>query len=357
MLFSFSFTETPSLIFYGNEKSMANPIWKDLALNIGGADYTLYRIKVGGAVIFEGKAYKRPGDTQVMVKINDVCADYLENTLPNLSQASFEAITLPVVFSLEVYVLNQWAFVGDISFYNDWSYDPTFDPETMGLAHPINGKVSAKGWLIYTAYDSSSVSAVLTFKDGTSQTLVIPIAKSNDFNDDFNEDFSRATAMAGSGSATIDLSQWEDLAKVEIGNTTYKVEDTCKRYTLHYLNAYGGWDSLLIEGNVKETDSSSRTTMDVEYNNASLMNRGTRVIANEITKTFTLFTGWMSDAESERMHHLVNSTDIYLEDTLEGRFYPVIMETSTLDHKTYKNNGGMVNYELSVSLAQSRQRR
>ncbi len=337
---------------------MANPIWKDYIANIGSGDSTQYRIQVEGTTIYEGVAYKRPNDTQTRIKINDICADYLLNTLPNLSQASFDEITLPVEFTIQVYIMLSWETIGTISFYNDWSYDPSFDVETMGLAHPINGKVSANGWLIYTAYDSSSVSAVLTFKDGTSQTLVIPIAKSNDFNDDFNVDFSRATAMAGSGSATIDLSQWGDLAKVKIGNTTYKVDDSCHRYTLHYLNAFGGWDSLLIEGNHKEEDTITRTTQDVEYDNTSLMNRGTKVIANDILKTYTLTTGWLSDEESERMHHLVNSTNIYLEDTLEKRFYPVVAADNNLVHKTYKNNGGrLVNYEVRVTLAQSRTRR
>lgn len=337
---------------------MANPIWRDYTINIGASDSALYRIKVGNAVIYQGRAYKRPGASQVTTRINDICADYLTNTLPNLSQAAFEAVNLPVVFSLEVYELNQWTQVGEISFYNDWSFDPDFNPVTMGLAHPINGKVSSKGWLIYTAYNQSQVSALLTFKDGTTQTLVIPIARSNDFNDDFNVDFSRATASAGSGSATLDLSQWSNLAKVTIGNAVYEVVDDCSRYALHYLNAFGGWDSFLIEGNHLETDTITRTLQDVEYDNQSLMNRGTQVVAAEIVKSMTLNTGWLTDDQSERMHHLVNSVNVYLEDLNEGKFYPVVMNDTTLDRKTFKNNGGrLVNYQLNVTLAQSRIRR
>lgn len=341
---------------------MAEAIWKDKIVNIGGvigsSSSVLYRIRVGNTTIYEGKAYNRPGDGQVKIKVNDICADYINNVLPTLSQAAFEAITLPVTFTIQVYSSLTWNTIGTIQFYNDWSYDYSFNPSTMGLAHPVNGKVSANGWLIYTAYNQTSVTATLYFTDGTSQNVIIPIAKSNDFNDDFNEDFSRATASAGSGSATIDLSQWEGLAKVKIGNTNYIVDGGCNRYALHYLNAYGGWDSLLIEGNHLEQDTFTRTTQDVEYNNTSSMNRGTKVIATEVAKSWTLHTGWLNDDESERMHHLLGSTDVYLEDTLEGRFHPVTITNSSLDHKTYRNNGNkLVNYEINVALAAERLRR
>ena len=163
---------------------------------------------------------------------------------------------------------------------------------------------------------------------------------------------------AGSGTAVFDLSAWDNVASVTINGKTWEVVTDCREWVVYYVNAYGGWDSLLIEGNTIETDSLKRHTREMEYDNRSIQNRGTQNYVNEITKSYTLHTSWMSDAESLRMHHLLNSPEVYLFNINTGDMIPVTLNNTTTEFKTYKNNGGrLVNYTIDATLAQERIRR
>jgi hypothetical protein len=58
------------------------------------------------------------------------------------------------------------------------------------------------------------------------------------------------------------------------------------------------------------------------------------------------------------MHHLLNSTDVYLHDLERGIILPVVLDASSTPYKTYKGEGGkLVNYSIEVSIAQTRMRR
>ena len=113
-----------------------------------------------------------------------------------------------------------------------------------------------------------------------------------------------------------------------------------------------------MEGNHSESDSLVRKTRSVEYDNSEQLNRGRKNYAVEITKRMTLHTSWMSDEESSRMHHLLNSPEVYLYDMEEGKFIPVLLTNTTTEYKTYKGNGGrLVNYAIEVEYANERVRR
>ena len=58
------------------------------------------------------------------------------------------------------------------------------------------------------------------------------------------------------------------------------------------------------------------------------------------------------------MHHLLNSTEVYLYNINTGEMLPVTLTNTTTEHKTYKTNGGrMVNYTIEATLSQTRLRR
>lgn len=337
-----------------------HPIWKDYFVTLGSSDSYQYRILLSDTdeVIYSGKAHKRPGDDSVKVRINDVCADYFQNVLPTLSQAEFTDLTLPLGFDIEVYVNNAWSFLGSVQFLNDWSYDYNYDASTMGMSFPINGRIDGRMPVVWTGLSVSQVTATIHYKDGTSSSVIIPVAISNDFNADFNADFARSTRVAGSGTAVFLPSAWNDVDRITIENSTFKIVTECAKYALYYVNAFGGWDSLLIEGNDLESDSLKRYTREMAYDNRDIQNRGVQNYVNEITKRFTLHTGWMSDAESKMMHHLINSTDVYLYDIAAEQMIPVLITDNAVDYKTYHNQGNqMVNYTIQVEVATNRIRR
>lgn len=352
-----SFTET-SLFIFNENGIMANPIWKDYYVSLGTADSISYRIRVNNTTIYTGKAFKRPGQSDNQIRINDICADFISNTLPAMSESAFSALSFPVEFIIQILSGSTWSTLTTVQFDNNWSYDYDYNPETMGMAFPINGHIDLRQWLVFSAYNASSITATITLKDGSSFDVIIAVAISADFNSDFNSDFARAVRSAQSGTAVFDLTSYGDVDSVTIGNTKYKVVTDCRKYALYYSNAYGGWDTFLIEGNIVELDNLTRLVREMEYDNRSIQNRGFRNYVNTIQKTFNLHTSWLSDDEASRMHHLMNSTNVYLYDINAGEMIPVIVNNSTTEYKTYKGNGGkLVNYEINVSVAHDRIRR
>ena len=186
----------------------------------------------------------------------------------------------------------------------------------------------------------------------------MPVAISADFNDDYNSDFARAARSAGSGTVVIDPSQWADVVRVEAGGISYDVVNACARYALYYLNAYGGWDFLLMEFLPSQQDALTRHTIETEYDNRTPQNRGRWNYVNEVVKSYTLRTGWLTDEQAGRMHHLLNSTNVYLYDMVLGQMIPVTIPSNRTEYKTYRTNGArLVNYEVTVEEARNRDRR
>ena len=115
---------------------MAHPIWKDyiatIAQPVTSAGFIIREVE-NSTVIYSGVAYARPGENAAKVRVNDICADWLQNTFPALvagmSPAEVAALDLPMQFDIEDLNGN---IVDSVEFYDDWSYDPTFDASTIG---------------------------------------------------------------------------------------------------------------------------------------------------------------------------------------------------------------------------------
>lgn len=339
---------------------MANPIWKDYFVNLGTDDSYPYRITLSdtGEVIWVGKAYKRPGEANVSVKINDICSEYFSNVLPTLSQAEFSLLNLPLTFVVEAYINSSWATKASVQFLNDWSYDYGYNPSTMGMSFPITGRIDARMPIVWTGLNVSQVNATIYPRSGQPYSVIIPVEIANDFNADFNSDFSRSVRSAGSGTAVFFPSAWSNVDRIVVNGKTYKVVTGCAEYALYYINAYGGWDCLLVEGSTMESDNLVRYTNEVVYDNSDIQNRGIRNYVNEISKGFTIRTGWLLGEQGKMMHHLINSTEVYLYNIASAEMMPVNVADTRCDYRDFHNNGNnLVNYELSVSVAQNRIRR
>ena len=341
----------------------ALPIWKDHTVDLGAAlgwdtDVRI-REAINSSVVYEGRIRRGPGSLHFYMKVNDICADWIEHTLPTLSQADLTPTNLPVKFYVLTVVSGVETLVGTVQFYGDWSYDPAFDYATMGLSHPINGRADARQWIPVTAINASDITMEITYNDGTVQTVTIPLAISADFNADYNADFARSLITSGSGTAFFDLSQWSDVNHIVLnGLARYDIVTECARYALYYVNAYGGWDTFLVEGLDKTEDALTRHTMAVEYDNGTTQARGLRDYAIELQRGITLHTGWLTDEQSLKMHHLLNSPDVYLWDFAEETMTPVVLTNATTEYKTYKNNGRkMVDYTITARIAKQMERR
>ena len=315
---------------------MAIPIWKDKIVDLGSAS-VLFRITTGGTTIYEGKATARPGESTAKVRINDICADYLVNTLPSLTDLAYTDANLPT-FVVQKKPSSSWSTVTSVQFYPDWSYDYGSTPSDLSC--PINGRVDDRMTILFTGRGMSSLSASYHRTSGTSTSRSVSVPSSATGTGAFN-----AGAVSG-------------VDRITIKSRTYYPVGSCYRYALYYVNAYGGWDQLLIEGNDMEMDEDTRHIREVEYDNNTLTNAGMDNYVNEVKKSWILHSGLLTDDQASRMHHLFNSNLIYLCHISSRYMYPVIMESNTCEYKTFKNQGRrMVEYTMQVSLAQNRIRR
>lgn len=322
---------------------MAAPIWKDYDVDLapylagGVVDFT---IEHGGNVIYAGRAVEAP-DGSCAVRINDICAAFLHQSLPPLPTGGAEvASATPPALSGEFDIYAGDTLADTVTFLDDWSYndivraypsgvlnDPVHDWVLDGQPLPVTlngiaGAVEVGG--VTTAFGSlgQDVNAVLRF---------------------FDADHTGATF-------TLTAGDWTKTFKLRT--------DVCWRYGLLYVNAFGGWDFLPMTGTATKSDTYDRTGYDRRINNADRSARGAVTLAAGIARRWTLRTGILTDAESDRMAHLLGSPDVYLFDVQDTGLQPVSVVNSECDYKTFRTaNGGVVEYAVTVALAQPRNRR
>lgn len=311
------------------------PIWKDTYLNLDdyvpgtpvSAAFTIYDDTP--AQIYAGRAYRRP-DGSLRVRVNDICADYLAQSLPDLDIGG------------QFYTETPSAFVRSFSYDNgaeawsfalDWSHD--FD-RVIGnvFSDPIDGVAVLGQPLVISIYGSSDLDVfdlsgelydgIIAGETGVAENLVIPTG---------------ANAASIIDNAT--------------GAQLYKVRtDICADYALYYVNAFGGWDSLVVQGRARETDRYDRKTFTRDADNATPEAREGVEYYNGITRTWSLRTGWLSDAQSARMRHLLGSTQVYLYELGTGRARPVVLTVDEGERKTYRGEGAqLVSYTITARLA------
>lgn len=316
---------------------MAEPIWKDYYVTLGTEDSYQYEIWIDGARVYEGVAHKRPGADNVSIKVNDVVADFLAVKYDGQLFMGGEA-------ECAVYLVGELKDTELMkeTFYNNWSYDELFNPAMIGLSCPINSRVMLSTPIPYSILNATELEVSwemgLDYFYPSEEGRIYHYLIKYDYTGEPNELFFR-----------------EYVSDAEI---IYKVVDSCAKYALYYLNAYGGIDVLLMEGNYSEKDSLTRHTMEVEYDNRVISNRGRGDYAVELVKTLTLHTSWLSDDEASRMHHLLNSPQVFLFDIEKQQMIPVLLKNTSTEYKTYKGQGGkLVNYTIEVTIAQTRKRR
>lgn len=333
----------------------AYPIWKDYYVTMtaqDGQSYADYTIKTSdGTVIYSGRAYQRPDQANITIKINDICADFLHNRLPSFNSLGYGESGIYAEFQVW-----QDTLIDNPTFYYDWSYRYGYDAVQDGANDPIKAEVNANGVILATVYNQPSVNVYLYNSDNTVETLPVTFQIVPDFNDDFNDDFAKSVIGINSGNIIVPLANYPDAVKVQIGDVVYNVVDDCTRYTLYYVNAYGGWDFLMMQGQPVQTDSYTRYSYTQVYDNTIVSNRGRRNYLNEINRDWVLRTSLLNDEQAKKMHHLIGSTMVYLWDAETQQMLPVTISTDSCPYKTYKVDK-MFQYEINVTLAQNMMRR
>lgn len=339
---------------------MAYPIWKDWFVTLGTGAWFSYKVLIDGVEVFNGKAYSKTGvASQVQVKVNDIVADYLGRAVPDWSVET--PVAIPSVY-VQVKVAN--TILDAKELYGNWSYENDFVPEVDGLCFPVDGWITEGQHLLYSTLGNWIPTMRVTYMGERGDFAPWLSANNGDFGNDFFisgwwENVSLDNnGLTGMRVFAVDLSQYSDVYKVEIGGKTWKIWRGCCRYVLHYMNGYGGWDSLLIRGNGKQTDTLKRYTRKVPYDNGTASNRGTENYVNEIGAKYEFHPGPMTERQASRMWHLLNSVSVYLEDLEKGEIRPIVLTNAVSEYKTWDNQGHrLIEYTIEAELAQDRMRR
>jgi len=326
---------------------MADPIWKDHFSNLGAYASRYFRIRVSSTTIYQGKAVRAASSGNLYVRINDICADYMAKKPGETS-----SFTFPVSFTVQQSSNgSSWTTVETVSFNDDWSYLPGFDPSNSGMTFPITVRVDIRQKIYQTRYAAGSVTATAYYGSTTkSVTLSLQTTAGND-------DYTRSLAHAGVGYIVFDCASnatysGKTLTKVSFGGVTYIVSNKCPEYCLLYKNPFGGYDQLLLEGKCRKSRSGNRATFVANYDNR-YNQREEWTFQNEVTLRYTLNTGFLSESESGRMPYLLDSPDVYLVDLSDASTYiPVTIATDAYEIKKYRNADGLINYQFEVAVSQ-----
>lgn len=325
---------------------MIQPIWKDCYVTLGAMESATFRVEYDDRTktrreIFQGKAFRRPGESMLMVRINDICANYL-NVVIDFSTGEDFVLNDPVSFIVSVFESDTWVIRDVVTFYANYSYDYQFNPLYKGLSCPINGRVTQDTLIPYSVPYTQTIKVTM---DGVS-TDIEPSGSGHG-------GYYIINPVNAEPGGQILVRDWDFEKEIR-----YDVVISCARYALYYVNAYGGVDLFLIEGNHTGKDELQRHTREVSYDNREISNAGKINFASEITKSLTLHTSWLTDEQSARMHHLLNANQVLLYDIKENQYIPVLLTNTTTEYKTYKGNGGkLTNYKIEVTFANDMIRR
>lgn len=347
------------------------PIWRDIQVALGEEDSIPYEIVLqadtGDKVIFTGVATKGPNQAENVIIPNEVCANYLKQSDPTFERPLVDMdVILPAPESQLFFLIRRTDTDEDIAgilFGLDWSYE--YNGRTY-LSAPITDYVTRDSVLAATAVEVPQEMDVILWDDMGGEAMWL-------FE---NYDFS-----AGAGNAFFTLDGLLDFAAQNFPNVKsigwtgangyyckFKIAEGCTRYTLFYVNAFGGWDFLPLVS-AKVSEEITRQTTKSRYLNervprynqlSTYWDRGLTNYQNEVTKKWTLGTNWISDKGAENMPHLIGSNNVWLYERVGSRewWYPVVITDNALDIKSYRNQGGkLVRYDINVQFAQDRIRR
>ena len=343
------------------------PIWKDLKYTYPSTpapayvDYILRRDSAAGSIIYTGRAYKRPGETYLAFSVNSVVADYLRNDFPfsiipaaqpanNYGRSISCDAGLSVWISVKPAGSASYGSFEELGYYqNDWSYyDGTYYRQIPGLQDDVSTWGPRSVTFLKTGLDSIS-----TAERDPDRMVDVRMPVIFTYGDPYTNTFRNSVTWVGEGAVRVGNILQPD----GVYGSYVQAVQTCHRYVLYFLSAWGGWSFVYLDA-VKPEESYDRKTAKRLYDSSNLKERGIVNYVNEITKRWTAKTPYFDDEQSSKVWHIAGTTVAYLFDMETGTWTPVNVENASWDGKTYRNQGGKrVRYDINFTLAQDRLRR
>lgn len=297
------------------------PIWKDIYVNLQStSQQEAYTIAIDGEVVYNGICYS---DGESIVRINDVVADYFTRKAPIFgatADSNGESATAFVSVTS-----SSGTIVFSDTVVDDYSYEDVELSTHIPYA-PIERIIDPRAPIVGTVFNDEQR---LIYDDGNLNVISTSIG----------ETFSRYIPASTS--------------KVTIGGYEWNVEQGCARYALYYINAYGSWEWLVLNGRPTKSNNYTRHAVKQKYDNGTPSARGERNWVNEEQRTIALRTGFITDEGARNMHHLIGSPNVYLYDLETAELRPVVITDTACNEQTYLGNGAKpIQYTINVRVAQ-----
>lgn len=361
--------------------------WCDFPVSQNSVNETeTFTVTVNGALVYTGTSYGDPngnGTYYHCINARDIIADYIKAKVPNtilrrLNGLNYSTGT-PEANGYEVEVAVVLAGVSVTkSVVPDWSYEhfsvsgtnngkPKADAE--GVIHdPVDSLMDWRQYLIFTA---GTKPLKITATDPNGNIDVTNLSAGYTLLSKPGELFDGILVIDPTKRYTVTAANSDNSHPV-----SGEIKSTGARYVLHYVNEYGGWDHLLIQGKAIEKTSTERLEMEktrwnstigkddadlrrvVTPSDAYVATRGRTNYQNETTRKWELNTHWLTDTQSEKMRHIFHSAEVYLFDIEKQLFFPVIVKDSEYTIQKHRTNGRkLITYSLNVEAAYTEERR
>jgi len=324
------------------------PIWKDIILNAtaqlssGKVDFAVYKDSQSAAnLIYSGTAYADAANT-CNIRLNDIFKDYLGSSL----DTSWPQVQ--DTHAVRQFVVAYGSASATYKVLNEWTYEYAYhDDAGVEVLSGVIGKwndrtafpitfIGVRLWS-YQFYDTAGVLQDYLLNQqpaGESTTLY------------FDPEY---------GAGRLELTLWPASGGATVTHTFYVEGESCSDALLTYRNEKGGYGLLTI-ASVVESEAYERNTYDTTGSNAYSYNHIRRDFTNKVTKTYTLRTPVLTDAESAKIGGVLGSPEAWL--SYGGKLLAVSVKAGSWKKKTFKNEGRKrVVYEFDVEFAQPMERR
>lgn len=344
-LLKFENATTPKRYIYRfqvayDSSNTLKPVWEDTYFNKNNTVLLDYNIEdEDGNIIYSGKTVAEPNATNISFNVNNICKNHLNSHLDN----GIEDRMMYVYDYAKLFKIKSGSeTLAQYRFYNSYAYEDI--PTTVFLNDPIKRTVTSDTMIIEA--DRRQYTIISAFnRDANSRTLSMSYMTNMGLESvNYEIDNTAMFVRIGKGFeisnilGTVTNNLLFHTTEGADGRIQLNAVDTCYEYCLYYCNAFGGWDSLLIKGNVLKTDSIDSQYYIKGYDNKT-QEFGKVKYHNNITTTYRLHTDWFTDDEQSRLHHLLESTEVYLHNMVTDKVEPVNITNKTVEYKTFTNNG------------------
>lgn len=311
------------------------PLWEDIYWTASG-DSVSYKItNSAGVEVFVGKAHRLPGEDKIRVRLNDIFADSLglRKTLFEMDDVNFDetgsGYDVFTVQNLNTGTSTSYAVMADYSY--KYGIGGHSDP----ITHTLDRR---QRFIPFTILNPNMDEIELEVENMTTGGVEYYYIKGP-----------RTRIVQNINEEIIDIAYTDGLGF----NGLFRLRDTGADYSLYYINAYGGWDTLLLGGRCSYSEKYARSGAKQVYDNTVQGARSKVDYINEVVRTYTLRTALLTDEQAAKMHHVLGTNTAILLDLRTNDLTPVTITNSSYEVKTYKGNGRkMTQYEITAEVAQ-----